>query len=75
MQECTEDSHVHIIEGFLPPVWAVVWTVVAAPFVLYGGRRTLSLIRVDARTKALVAVAAGYYWAHAREHGAGDDSC
>lgn len=50
----------HIIEGFLPPVWAVVWTVVAAPVVVYGARRTLALIRVDARTKALVAVAAAF---------------
>ena len=60
MQECTEDFHVHIIEGFLPPVWAVVWTVAAAPVVIYGARRTLSLVRVDARTKALVAVAAAF---------------
>ena len=60
MQKCTEDSDVHIIEGFLPPVWAVVWTVAAAPVVIYGARRTLGLIRVDARTKALVAVAAAF---------------
>ena len=50
----------HIMEGFLPPVWAVVWTVVAAPAVVYGARRTLSLVRVDTRTKALVAVAAAF---------------
>ena len=57
---CTEDSDVHIIEGFLPPVWAFVWTAVAAPFVIYGARQTLVLVRTDARTKALVAVAAAF---------------
>nr|WP_256404690.1 energy-coupling factor ABC transporter permease [Haloplanus ruber] len=48
------------MEGFLPPVWAVVWTVLAFPFVAYGARRTLSAVRTDARTKALVAVAAAF---------------
>ncbi|SEA11287.1 cobalt/nickel transport system permease protein [Haloplanus vescus] len=48
------------MEGFLPPVWAILWTVVALPFVAYGARRTLSTIRTDTRTKALVAVAAAF---------------
>ncbi|MFC6872784.1 energy-coupling factor ABC transporter permease [Halobellus marinus] len=50
----------HIIEGFLPPVWAVVWTAVALPVVAYGARRTVTVVRTDARTKALVAVAAAF---------------
>ncbi|MFB6069236.1 MAG: energy-coupling factor ABC transporter permease [Halobacterium sp.] len=50
----------HIMEGFLPPVWAILWTIVAVPFVAYGARRTLSTVRMDARTKALVAVAAAF---------------
>lgn len=48
------------MEGFLPPIWTILWTVVALPFVVYGARRTLSTIRMDARTKALVAVAAAF---------------
>nr|WP_251330970.1 energy-coupling factor ABC transporter permease [Haloplanus sp. HW8-1] len=48
------------MEGFLPPLWAVLWTVVALPVVAYGARRTLSTVRMDARTKALVAVAAAF---------------
>ena len=54
------DSDVHIIEGFLPPIWAVFWALVALPVVVYGARRTLSLIRTDTNTKALVAVAAAF---------------
>jgi cobalt/nickel transport system permease protein len=48
------------MEGFLPPFWAVFWTVVALPIVAYGAHRTLSIVRTDARAKALVAVAAAF---------------
>ncbi len=48
------------MEGFLPPFWAILWTIVALPFVAYGARRTLSTVRMSARTKALVAVAAAF---------------
>ncbi|MFB6091691.1 MAG: energy-coupling factor ABC transporter permease [Haloquadratum sp.] len=50
----------HIVEGFLPPVWAIIWTVVALPVVGYGARRTVSTVRQDPHTKALVAVAAAF---------------
>ncbi|MFP4625663.1 MAG: energy-coupling factor ABC transporter permease [Natronomonas sp.] len=50
----------HIMEGFLPPIWTILWTVFALPFVIWGARRTVATIRMDARTKALVAVAAAF---------------
>jgi cobalt/nickel transport system permease protein len=45
----------HIAEGFLPPVWAAVWTVVAAPFVVMGFRSLKQ--RLDARPEDKLVVA------------------
>lgn len=45
----------HIAEGFLPPVWAVIWTVVAAPFVVMGFRSLKQ--KLDARPEDKLVVA------------------
>lgn len=29
----------HIMEGFLPKKWALIWFIIAAPFVIYGLKR------------------------------------
>jgi cobalt/nickel transport system permease protein len=50
----------HIAEGFLPPVWAALWTVVAAPFVVLGFRSLKQ--RLDARPEdKLVVASAGAF--------------
>ncbi|AFK20904.2 energy-coupling factor ABC transporter permease (plasmid) [Haloferax mediterranei ATCC 33500] len=50
----------HIMEGFLPPFWAIVWTVVALPIVAYGAKRTLTAVKTDTRTKALIAIGTAF---------------
>jgi cobalt/nickel transport system permease protein len=50
----------HIMEGFLPGVWALVWYVIAAPVVSYGGLKTARLIENDSISKSHVAVAAAF---------------
>ncbi|WP_049915425.1 energy-coupling factor ABC transporter permease [Haloferax mucosum] len=50
----------HIMEGFLPPFWAIFWTVVALPVVAYGAKRTLTAVKTDTRTKALIAVGTAF---------------
>lgn len=50
----------HIMEGFLPPVWAGLWYVVALPFIAYGALKTKKVIEKNPRNKALVAVAGGF---------------
>ncbi|MEF8756933.1 MAG: energy-coupling factor ABC transporter permease [Halobacteriales archaeon] len=50
----------HIMEGFLPPIWCLVWYLLAAPVVVYGGYRTYRYVQERPRAKALLAVAAAF---------------
>ncbi|QIB76185.1 energy-coupling factor ABC transporter permease [Halogeometricum borinquense] len=50
----------HIMEGYLPPFWAVVWTVVALPFVVYGAKRTIKTMHADTKMKALIAIGTAF---------------
>ncbi len=45
----------HIMEGFLPPLHAVGWTVAAAPFVALSARALARLVREKPQTKLLLA--------------------
>jgi len=51
---------VHIMEGFLPAEWSVVWYAFAIPIVIYGAWKTKKLIDREPAMKSLVAVAAGF---------------
>lgn len=44
----------HIMEGFLPPVWAAVWYVAMIPFVVVGLSSIKKLIREDPSNKMLL---------------------
>lgn len=44
----------HIMEGFLPPVWAAVWYIVMIPFVVVGLSSIRKLIREDPSNKMLL---------------------
>lgn len=44
----------HIMEGFLPPVWAAVWYLAAIPFVVVGLSSIKKLIREDPSNKMLL---------------------
>ena len=50
----------HIAEGYLPPVHAAVWTVVATPFVIYGARALVRQVREDPDSKLLLGAAGAF---------------
>lgn len=50
----------HIAEGFLPPVQAAVWTVVAAPFVVHGCRAVVRQVRDHPETRLLLGAAGAF---------------
>jgi len=50
----------HIAEGFLPPLWAVAWTLFAAPFVAYGTYRVTTWVRKSPERMAMLALAGAF---------------
>ena len=50
----------HIMEGFLPPLWAGIWYVIALPVIAYGAIRSKKLIEENSRNRTLLAVAGGF---------------
>lgn len=50
----------HIAEGFLPPVQAAVWTVVAAPFIVHGARAVIKTVREHPDAKLLLAASGAF---------------
>jgi cobalt/nickel transport system permease protein len=50
----------HIMEGFLPPLWAAAWYVLSLPIAGYGAYRAKKEIERNPRNKSLLAVAAGF---------------
>ena len=50
----------HIAEGFLPPMWAAFWFVVAAPVVAYGTYRTATFVRDSPHRMAMLAMAGAF---------------
>lgn len=50
----------HIMEGFLPPSWAVAWGVVAIPFVFAGFFSIRKTVRENPRAKMLLAMAGAF---------------
>ncbi|MCD2191388.1 energy-coupling factor ABC transporter permease [Actinomycetospora soli] len=50
----------HIAEGYLPPVHAAAWTVVAAPFVVHGARAMVRQVREDPDSKLLLGAAGAF---------------
>lgn len=50
----------HIAEGYLPPLHAAAWTVVAAPFVIDGARRLARQVREDPESKLLIGAAGAF---------------
>ena len=50
----------HIAEGFLPPVHAAAWTVVAAPFVIHGTRAIARTVKEHPDAKLLLGAAGAF---------------
>jgi cobalt/nickel transport system permease protein len=51
---------VHIAEGYLPPLHAAAWTVVAAPFVVHGARAVVRQVREEPETRLLLGAAGAF---------------
>ena len=45
----------HIMEGFLPPLHAAVWTAVSVPFVVMGARSVANIVKEHPKAKLLLA--------------------
>jgi len=50
----------HIMEGFLPPLWAAIWFAVAIPFWVVGLRRINRLIAEKPETRLLLGLAGAF---------------
>lgn len=50
----------HIAEGYLPPLHAVAWTAVAAPFVVHGARAVVRQVREAPETRLLLGAAGAF---------------
>ncbi len=50
----------HIAEGYLPPLHAVAWTVVAAPFVVHGARAVVRQVQEEPETRLLLGAAGAF---------------
>jgi len=50
----------HIMEGFLPPVWSIAWSVICVPFIIIGLRSIQKKIIVDPKLKILLAMAGAF---------------
>jgi len=50
----------HIMEGFLPPVWCVIWFAVAIPFWIMGFRHISQLVAAKPETRLLLGLAGAF---------------
>lgn len=53
-------SAMHIMEGYLPPLWCIVWYVVATPFVVVGAVKLIKLAKTDPKIRMLIALIAAF---------------
>lgn len=53
-------SAMHIMEGFLPPLWCVVWAAACIPFVYLGYQSIKKTVDIDPRVKLLLAMAGAF---------------
>ncbi len=50
----------HIMEGFLPPAWALTWWVLFIPFVILGVRKLKQIVSQDSSKKVLIALCGAF---------------
>ncbi len=54
-------SHgMHIMEGYLPGKWALLWGVLSLPFLIYGIKNLNSVMKEDTNAKVLLGLAGGF---------------
>lgn len=50
----------HIMEGFLDPVWCAVWFILAIPFVVLGAKKIIDLVREHPEHKMTIALSGAF---------------
>lgn len=50
----------HIMEGFLPAKWAIIWAIASLPFVVVGLKRVNKIFKGDTNQKVLLGLAGGF---------------
>ncbi|WP_409199476.1 cobalt ECF transporter S component CbiM [Methanobrevibacter sp. DSM 116169] len=58
----------HIMEGFLPPIWCIFWYIVSIPFVVYGIIKIKQITDEIPDTKSLLAVSGAYMFVISSVH-------
>ncbi|NJO81321.1 MAG: energy-coupling factor ABC transporter permease [Blastochloris sp.] len=53
-------TEMHIMEGFLPPIWSAIWFAVAIPFWIVGFRRIRQLVAEKPETRLLLGLAGAF---------------
>lgn len=46
----------HIMEGYLSPLWASIWTIISLPFVVIGLKNVSKIVKEDPNKKILIAL-------------------
>ena len=50
----------HIMEGFLPPLWCLFWYLVSLPFIVWGARKIRVIFREHPEQKLILAVSGAF---------------
>lgn len=50
----------HIMEGFLPAKWAIIWAIASLPFIIVGIKRVNKIFKGDTNQKVLLGLAGGF---------------
>ncbi|MGB0388827.1 MAG: energy-coupling factor ABC transporter permease [Ardenticatenaceae bacterium] len=59
-EEVVGGPYMHIMEGFLPPLWAAFWFAVAVPFWVMGFRQLDRLVKEKPETRLLLGLAGAF---------------
>ncbi|MEF9990540.1 MAG: energy-coupling factor ABC transporter permease [Romboutsia sp.] len=55
-----QSSAMHIMEGFLPVKWSILWTIVFIPFFLLGLKKINTIVKLDPKKKVLLALSGAF---------------
>ena len=55
-----QSSAMHIMEGFLPPTWSIIWTVLFIPFFLVGLKSINKIVKEQPKKKLLLALCGAF---------------
>ena len=50
----------HIMEGYLPGKWAIIWAIISLPFLVYGIKKVNEIFKEDTNAKVLLGLAGGF---------------